>query len=93
MDQRFNAIKGGACHTLEVVAALADHYVLVIDESKLVTSLGQGFPVPIEVLPAALGLIAENQRMGFSCSPRGRWKDGLSSATTATDFGCEYRCY
>ncbi|NLH13261.1 MAG: ribose-5-phosphate isomerase RpiA [Firmicutes bacterium] len=80
VDQRFNAIKGGgACHTLEkVVAALADHYVLVIDESKLVTSLGQGFPVPIEVLPAALGLVTrEVERMGFSCSPReGSGKDG-----------------
>lgn len=80
VDQQLNAIKGGgACHTLEkVVASLAEHYVLVIDESKLVTSLGEGFPVPIEVLPAALGLvIREVGRLGFRCTPReGTGKDG-----------------
>ena len=80
VDSDFNAIKGGgACHTVEkVVASLADRYILVVDESKLVTALGDGFPVPIEVLPPALGLVKrEIESMGYSCSLRsGTGKDG-----------------
>lgn len=80
VDARLNAIKGGgACHTVEkVIASLATRYVLVIDESKLVTRLGAGFPVPIEVLPVALGLVTrEIERLGYTCALRcGSGKDG-----------------
>ena len=80
VDSELNAIKGGgACHTIEkVVASLADRYILAVDESKLVTALGDGFPVPIEVLPAALGLVMrEITRLGYDCALRsGTGKDG-----------------
>lgn len=80
VDSRLNAIKGGgACHTIEkVVASLADRYILVVDESKLVTALGDGFPVPIEVIPAALGLVKrEIERLGYTSTLRsGTGKDG-----------------
>lgn len=80
VDQRLNAIKGGgACHTFEkVVASLAKRFVLVVDESKLVRNIGERFPVPIEVLPSALGLVTrEIEKLGFTCALReGSGKDG-----------------
>lgn len=80
IDPQLNAVKGGgACHTIEkIVASLAERYILIIDESKLVRVLGDGFPVPIEVMPAAFGLVTrEISHLGFSCTPRsGAGKDG-----------------
>ncbi len=56
VDPHKNLIKGGgAAHTREkVVDALADLFIVVVDQSKLVDRLGSTFPVPIEVLPMAL---------------------------------------
>jgi ribose 5-phosphate isomerase A len=56
VDPHKNLIKGGgAAHTREkVVDALADLFIVVVDQSKLVDRLGSTFPVPIEVLPMAV---------------------------------------
>jgi ribose 5-phosphate isomerase A len=49
---------GGAALTREkIVAALADKFVCIADESKLVQALGQ-FPLPVEVIPMASAHIA-----------------------------------
>jgi len=50
-------IKGaGAAQTREkVIAALANDFSVVVDESKLVPRLGSKMPVPVEVLPFAVG--------------------------------------
>jgi ribose 5-phosphate isomerase A len=55
VDPEKNLIKGGgAAHTQEkVVDSLADHFIVVVDDSKLVKRLGERFPVPVEVLPMA----------------------------------------
>jgi len=55
VDPALNLIKGGgASQTREkIVAAMANEFVVVVDESKLVSRLGSTFPVPIEVLPSA----------------------------------------
>jgi len=55
VDPDLNLIKGGgASQTREkIVAAMAKEFVVVVDESKLVSRLGSTFPVPIEVLPSA----------------------------------------
>jgi ribose 5-phosphate isomerase A len=46
---------GGAAHTREkIVDGLAEHFIIVVDSSKLVDRLGSTFPVPIEVLPMAV---------------------------------------
>jgi len=46
---------GGAAHTREkIVDSLADEFIVVVDEAKLVDRLGSRFPVPVEVLPYAL---------------------------------------
>lgn len=59
IDPKRNLIKGrGAAHLLEkIVAAMADYYVVVADESKKVAQLGEKFAVPLEVLPSAIGLV------------------------------------
>jgi ribose 5-phosphate isomerase A len=46
---------GGAAHTREkIVDTLADEFIVVVDESKLVDRLGAKFPVPVEVVPFGL---------------------------------------
>lgn len=56
VDSNMNLIKGGgAAHTMEkVVDSIAKHCVILVDETKVVKTLGLTFPVPVEVLPFAL---------------------------------------
>lgn len=58
IDPGLNAIKGGgAAHTMEkVIASMADRFILIADETKLVPRLLAGFPLPVEVIPGALAL-------------------------------------
>ena len=45
---------GGGAMLLEKIAAYASRvFAVAVDESKLVGALGAGFPVPVEVVPAA----------------------------------------
>ncbi len=45
---------GGAAHLLEkIVAYSAEHFYVVVDESKLVTVLNRAFAVPLEIIPEA----------------------------------------
>ena len=48
---------GGALTREKIVAASADEFVCIIDASKLVETLGR-FPLPVEVVPMARGLVA-----------------------------------
>ncbi len=63
VDPDFNLVKGGGgAHTREkVVAAMADRFIVVVDESKLVEGLG-AFGLPIEALPFAPGVVAARVR-------------------------------
>jgi ribose 5-phosphate isomerase A len=56
VDPQKQLIKGGgAAHTREkVVDGLAELFIVVVDQSKLVENLGSTFPVPVEVLPMAV---------------------------------------
>lgn len=47
---------GGALTREKIVAAASDRFVCVVDASKLVDMLG-AFPLPIEVIPMAEGLV------------------------------------
>lgn len=64
VDPKLNAIKGGgAAHTMEkIVAAMAKRFVIIVDESKLVRKLGTTFPVPVEIIPSALGFVTAKVR-------------------------------
>jgi ribose 5-phosphate isomerase A len=59
VDPQLNLIKGGGgSHAREkVVAAMAKEFVVVVDESKLVSALGTTFAIPVEVLPSALAYV------------------------------------
>jgi len=61
VDSNLNLIKGGgAAHTLEkIVDYCADKFVVIVDQSKLVDTLG-AFPVPLEIIPDSLRLVREN---------------------------------
>ncbi|HEY2808841.1 MAG TPA: ribose-5-phosphate isomerase RpiA [Steroidobacteraceae bacterium] len=49
---------GGAALTREkIVAAASRRFVCIVDETKLVTTLGK-FPLPVEVIPMARALVA-----------------------------------
>jgi len=63
VDPALNLTKGGGgAHTREkVVAEMADRFIVVVDESKLVDHLGP-FGTPIEVLPFAPGVVAARVR-------------------------------
>jgi ribose 5-phosphate isomerase A len=71
---------GGAALTREkIVAALADRFVCIADESKLVNTLGR-FPLPVEVIPMAAQQIARRfAQMGGRAQLR--LKDGQPLVT------------
>jgi ribose 5-phosphate isomerase A len=55
VDPAKNLIKGGgACHTREkLVDSRADHFIVVVDATKLSDVLGSTFALPVEVVPDA----------------------------------------
>ncbi|MCU7834231.1 MAG: ribose-5-phosphate isomerase RpiA [gamma proteobacterium symbiont of Taylorina sp.] len=48
---------GGALTREKIVAAVADKFVCIVDESKLVSYMGT-FPLPVEVIPMARSYVA-----------------------------------
>ena len=67
---------GGAALTREkIVAALADRFVCIADESKLVDTLGK-FPLPVEVIPmAAAQVIRAFAKLGGT----GKVREGVTT--------------
>jgi len=59
IDSGLNMIKGGggALTREKIVASVAQRFVCIVDESKLVGKLG-AFPLPIEVIPMATASVA-----------------------------------
>lgn len=64
---------GGALTREKIVAASADEFVCIVDESKLVNTLGQ-FPLPVEVIPMARGLSA---RALLALGGAPEWREGV----------------
>jgi ribose 5-phosphate isomerase A len=63
VDRELNLVKGGggALTREKIVAEMADRFVVVVDESKLVERLG-AFGLPIEVLRFAPGIASDRIR-------------------------------
>ncbi len=63
VDPKLNLVKGGGgAHTREkIVAQMADRFIVVVDESKLVPQLGAR-GVPLEVLPFAPDVVGARLR-------------------------------
>jgi len=80
VDEAFRLIKGrGAAHTREkIVAAQADRFVVLVDPSKMVEVLGTRMPLPVEVVPMAVGPVERVlQLLGAKPELRmGQQKDG-----------------
>ncbi len=67
---------GGAARTREkIVAAAARRFVCMVDESKLVATLGR-FPLPVEVIPMARALVA---RQLAALGGRPVWREGCTT--------------
>ena len=64
---------GGALTREKIVAASADEFVCIVDESKKVDVLGR-FPLPVEVIPMARGLVAR-KLVELGGSPE--WREGF----------------
>lgn len=63
---------GGALTREKIVAALARQFVCIVDESKVVQTLGR-FPLPVEVLPMARAMVA--RRLASEGKPQ--WREGF----------------
>jgi ribose 5-phosphate isomerase A len=62
---------GGALLREKVVAGLADRFVVIATEDKLVDRLGDSFALPVEVVPFALGPVRRAlQARGFEVAER-----------------------
>jgi ribose 5-phosphate isomerase A len=72
IDPALRMIKGGggALTREKIVAAAAKQFVCIVDRSKWVPVLG-GYPLPVEVIPMAQGLVIEwFARLGARAQPR-----------------------
>jgi ribose 5-phosphate isomerase A len=87
IDPALNAIKGlgGALLREKIVAASAQRFVIVGDETKLVARLGTRAPVPVEVIPFGLPL-CERRLAALGCVPALRRNPG-DGAPFRTDEG------
>lgn len=59
IDPQLNMTKGGggALTREKIVASVAQHFLCIVDESKVVAQLG-AFPLPIEVIPMARQVVS-----------------------------------
>lgn len=82
IDRAMNMIKGGggALTREKIVSSVARQFVCIVDESKVVETLG-AFPLPVEVIPMARNVVARRLR---ALGGEPRLRDGF-----ITDNGCE----
>jgi len=64
---------GGALTREKIMAAAATRFICIVDESKLVDTLG-AFPLPVEVIPMARTLVARRLE---ACGGRPDWRQGF----------------
>ncbi|WP_130859372.1 ribose-5-phosphate isomerase RpiA [Gracilibacillus phocaeensis] len=72
VDSDFQLLKGGGGSLVreKLIAAAADYFVVIVDQSKLVRQLG-AFPLPVEVVPFAWKVTEQHiQQLGCRTSRR-----------------------
>jgi ribose 5-phosphate isomerase A len=87
VDKSLNLTKGGggALFQEKVIASASKRLVIVVDESKLVDQLGSKCPVPVEVLPFAVGVVKRRLK-GMGIEPNLREFQG-KLGPVVTDSG------
>jgi ribose 5-phosphate isomerase A len=87
IDAERNLIKGGGGALLmeKVVAYASRRFIVIADESKLSSRLCEKFPIPVEILPGALGPVSRAlESMGARVSLREATK---KAGPVVTDHG------
>lgn len=90
VDPAFNLTKGGggALAREKIVASMADHFVVVVDESKPRPHLGV-FPLPVEVLEFGADIVAARLRaLGAEDVIRRPTVSDNGNPILDADFGC-----
>lgn len=61
VDPALNMIKGrgAAMLTEKILARRSEQLVIIVSEEKMVSRLGERYPIPVEVIPEAIGLAEE----------------------------------
>lgn len=87
-DPRLNLVKGGGgAHTREkIVASMAARFIVVVDESKLVRTLG-AFGLPLEVLPFAPDVVCRRVRALGARAIEQRGTSDNQNVLLRADFG------
>lgn len=82
VDPRLDMVKGGGGALLleKLVASVSARRIYAVDAAKRVAELGRDFPVPIEVVPAAIGIVSHRLR-GLALDPIVRVRDGMPFTT------------
>jgi ribose 5-phosphate isomerase A len=82
VDPNLNLIKGlgGALVREKIVASATNMEIIVVDESKMVTYLGQKAPLPVEVVKFASESTMRRLQK-FGCEPVLREKSGIAFIT------------
>lgn len=88
VDPRLNLVKGGGgAHTREkIVASMAARFIVVVDESKLVRTLG-AFGLPLEVLPFAPEVVCRRVQALGARSIERRGESDNRNVLLRADFG------
>lgn len=87
VDANFNGIKGGGAALLweKIVAVNSDHYVWIVDRSKLCDEIG-AFPLPVEVVPfGARHVVSHFRERGYEPVLR-TGEDGIPIHTDENNY-------
>lgn len=79
LDEELNLTKGGGGALLreKVVAAMSERFVVIATADKVVTRLADTFPLPVEVVPFAIGPVTRRlEALGFEVTERPSGHDG-----------------
>lgn len=88
VDERGRMIKGGGGALLQekILATYSDVAVFVVDNAKLVSRLGERWPVPVEVVPKAVSMVLKALKdLGFEA--RIREGSGKKGPVITDNFG------